>query len=303
MRSSRPFRFVALRIMLIVASFALPLNASIIFDDGGIHDLDSFVGSFIDVKNSFWDEPTTINLRQGFSCSYFHAYDDSLINLYDGRIITHFIGHDNSILSLHGGQVDNTLYAKGYSRIFIDGGTYQHLSLSENAEIQIIAGHIDTLGASGTSKLYINGGALGYVTINENVTAEIESGLFAGVFVVSAYSNVSISGGVFETILEIHVPSAVTIYGTDFVLDQHSVYGEVFNPLDVLNHGHLTGYYLDGQALDIHLQMYPGASVICIPEPCSLSLLFLAILFASRSWRPYNLITNKHTTHERNSHA
>ena len=57
---------IALEILLILILLALPTKATIIFNDGGVHEISSFLDTYIMVENSFWDEPTTVNLVDDF---------------------------------------------------------------------------------------------------------------------------------------------------------------------------------------------------------------------------------------------
>jgi len=88
-------------------------------------------------------------------------------------------------------------------------------------------------------------------------------------------SSVYISGGQINGSLNISSDSIVIIEGMNFVLDGHSVLGTIINPLNETNYGHLTGTYLNGSPLDIHLEMQPGTSITFVPEPATLLLLGL----------------------------
>jgi hypothetical protein len=58
------------------------------YHDGGIHDVNTVIADVV-LYNSFWDEPTTLNLLNGGTISSLYARQDSRINILGGSVSVH----------------------------------------------------------------------------------------------------------------------------------------------------------------------------------------------------------------------
>lgn len=216
------------------------------FDDGGIHDVYSEIAA-AEIQDNFWDEPTTVNLQSTGKIGTLTAWDNSQFNIYGGTI-THLSILDESQANLYYGTIEWSVYVRNDSQMTIYDGTIGgYLYGKENSIIDISGG-----------------------SISESVTAEDNS-------------QITISGGTVDSLLGIESTNAlVSIIGYDFILDGHSVYGEIMNTSNEVKSGHVTGTYFGGASIDLDIQMQPNTSIMFIPEPSTLLLLGIGAVMLRR---------------------
>lgn len=269
--------------VLILLAAILPLWSTAIarggtlYNDGGIHDIDWAYGDVISVENSFWYEPTTVNLITNGIISQLYAHEDSQINIFDGKINSYLTCRDYSRISVTGGEIMTELAIYDNSTVDISGGTIQRIGTipGYQGNASITGGTIDVLSAQG-GMLTFSGGFVEYVQAVGEGEFIMTGGDLDGNLIATNNSRVDISGGNITGMLDIRLDSIVTITGRDFILDGHEVSGEVINPLAETNYGHLTGNYLNGLPFDIDLAMAPDTGIILTtPEPCTALILAL----------------------------
>lgn len=237
--------------VFVILLYARTSKAEYYFD-GEVHTIDYRYSQGLVVGNSPDGEATTINIIDGGSAPNFSATEDSYINIFYGGGIMNLDGsyggvsdsYDNTQIMLQGGVINGSLRFWDNSKIAIQGGTI-----------------ISWVRAYNDSIIDISGGNIG-----DNIMG----------LMVYENSTVMISGGQMNGLLEINTKdSFITVFGSDFTLDGQNVSGEIFNPLNEVKYGHLTGFYLNDDPIDIDIKMDPEASIILIPDPTTLSLLGL----------------------------
>jgi hypothetical protein len=258
-------------------------KGGIIYNDGGIHNIDWAYGDVVSVENSFWSEATTMNLLTGGIVSQIYAYENSKINIFGGQVVSYLSCYDNSDISVTGGKIMSELIARDNSSIDVSGGEIVRIGTDPaySGDLTITGGITDVFSAQGGTMKF-NGGNVRYVQAVGNGHFTMNNGQINEILVATDNSQVDISGGNITGLLDIRLNSTVNIIGTGFVLDGHSIFGDIINPLAEDNYGHLTGLYLDGSPFEVDIKMAPGASVSVNPEPCSLLLVVVGSLIVAR---------------------
>jgi hypothetical protein len=273
--------------LMVVGLSNITVHASIIFNDGSLHEINTILNDTIEVKNNFWNETTTVNLLSGGWVDEIRAYEDSLINVLGGQIGealfsgSNVYAYDTSRVNFSGGEIVRYLIAEDYGYINFSGGEVGRSMYGyDNSQIAISGGIVQ-------EDLYLYGGATmtdGQIISNIEAFGNIaiSGGSVGGNLDAHENSYVYISGGQISGYLGVSFGSTVIMDGMNFVLDGHNVFGEITNPLDEINSGHVTGTYFDNSAVDVYLQMQPGASITFIPEPATICLLGLGGLLLRR---------------------
>lgn len=214
------------------------------YNDGQIHNIKVKYGFGIVVGNSDEGKATTVNIFDGGWVANYTVTGDSFINISSGGYVMNSDGsyggisdsYGNTEIAIQDGIIDGSLRAWDNSKIAISSGTITSWTRAYNDSV------ID-----------ISGGNIG-----DN---------FRGLMVYDK-STVTISGGQINGLLEINTKdSFITVFGSDFILDGQNVSGEIFNSLNQIKYGHLTGFYLDDEPIDIDISMYPEARIVLVPEP------------------------------------
>jgi hypothetical protein len=271
-------------IVVILLSFFHPGNsiASILYNDGGVYDIDYVIDDSIEIRNNFFNETTTVNLMVGGQIHSTYAYENSLFNITGGEIV--------------GPQS----YANNNSQINMSGGKVRDLIVANSGFIHLSGGEVGWMYGYDDSQITISGGIIGgelqiwgFATITAGlITSHIEAfdgsevlfsgGTVGGDLRARENGSVYVSGGQIEDDLFVFANSIATVEGLNFIIDGHPVFGEIFNPRDQTNYGHLTGFYLNGNPIDINLKMAPGSSIMLIPEPATLLLISLGFFFVRK---------------------
>jgi len=258
---------------VLILSFDHIEAVTVTYNDGGVHQISSSSTDYIEVRNSFWDESTTVNLVSGGSVWYLYSYQNSRINILDGSIKFYLIARDNSHVTMSAGTV-GYLQAHDNSHVWMSGGSLQSAEIQNKSSVLMSGGEIRShVNVTDDSIFNISGGFVdnvyGYIGSEVNLKGgTIRQDLFSMIG-----SHATVTGGQISGFFDIREGTNAMILGTSFILDQHPVSGIITNPLDTVNYGHLTGLYLDGQAIDINIKMDPHASIMLVPEPSMIILL------------------------------
>jgi len=136
---------ICVLVVVWVYCFNLPkATGTIIFDDGGTYNINYVINDFVDVKNSSFDDKTTVNL------------------LYGGSISEDFRVWDNSQVIMYGGWVDDELKAFDNSQVTMSGGSVADLESYNGAQVIMTGGSVrDDFEVHGNSQLTMSGGSVG----------------------------------------------------------------------------------------------------------------------------------------------
>ena len=137
-----------------------------------------------------------------------------------------------------------------------------YLTLSDNAMVNIEGGEIWGLSMWGTSTAFITGGNFcyqrDYIFAGESV-AQIKGGLFW-----------SYEEGVLSADTKVEQNATVIFYGSDFT------YETVDRSPSINTYYYINGILESGDVLDnFRLSVGPDATVLFVPEPCTLAMLAL----------------------------
>jgi len=188
-------------------------------------------------------DSSSVDITGGY-VSYLDAYGSSTVNISGERVSQQFIAHDSSTVNMSGGLVSR-LYATGSGTVNFSGGSAGNISANTTSTVNISGGSVRYLAANGTSAVNISGGSVGHL---------------AGDGAYGLYSCDS---------------STISLHGQDFII----VTGLSLDGDKVLGTGILSGKWLDGTPWTVNImQNDPGATILAIPEPATLSLLALLAL-------------------------
>ncbi len=239
----------------ILCFFVSNVRADVIYNDGGVHDVNSnYSGNVGHIYNSSEGDPTTVNVFTGGSFDELYAHNQSFINFYDGT-------------------VNQMLGARNYSTVKIYDGWIDKIGVnsvdSGNAKVEIFGGSTTDLRTQG-GESYVRGGSLLRITADSSSWISISGGSVGGVF---AYGNseVEIKGGLIgELDCDKYSTSTITVYGTDF----NYAYGEID-----ASFGNLKGTLLNGTLIDANFYIHSqDAKIILVPEPSTFLLLSLGLV-------------------------
>jgi len=227
--------------------------ATVIYNDGGVHEINSDISDQAIVRNSSAGDATTVNVVSGARIHALHVGDSSVINMSGGLI-------------------------------FRDFGSGGFLSARDNSVITISGGGIwSDLSASHTSQITISGGGIGGSLVAYDESQINVSGGVIGVNLMAADNSVvTISGGVIEEDLRAGYNSQVTIFGGSIGVDleawhnsQITIFGTAFNYAYGLlpSAGTLTGTLSSGETINTNFEIYDDASIVLVPEPATVLLL------------------------------
>lgn len=259
------------------------------FDDGGTHNITTFVGDTW-VRDSAGGEPTTVHGRAGAGFTNLRVYDHSFGHVYAGAELTQGVhAYDSSTIHLRGGSFLTSLVdALDTSTVIIDGGTYtasstQMLRGFGDATLVVNGGSFTNPGSGGNGNLLV---------LSDRAQATINGGAFFG-------SQMSLGGGGSGDL------GALTITGGSFTTESGSgrmqiinrydavttIVGSSFNlPFGVITgdfDGVLTGVLANGDAIDIDLfqsvrNSSDTAHIVLsqVPEPGAAALMLLGLAAA-----------------------
>ena len=296
---------------LYVAMLALALTtgapqavATVVFDDGQTHNVDGDVEDDVDVRDDFFGNTTTVNLKPGGNISYaflqkgdlrayekshvivcggaiahyLYAYDTSHVTLSSGSIGSYGMDRDGRLICLQesqvtvsGGEIRGYLYAYDNSQVVVSAGLLgRSLQAFDNAHVDVWGGSIDGgVAAYGDSQVSISGGSIKHGS--------------SPTWALIAWHNsrVTVSGGLIDGIVRVgkegETTTSVMIFeGGDFAINGTPVgWGEYGTGGRDFVHGTLTGTLANGDSLDSEFYIYGDSRIVLTPEPATLSLLAL----------------------------
>ena len=105
-------------------------TATVVFDDGLVHDIDYVIDDVVEIYDSFIGSTTTVNMLPNALIQWqVKAYEHSELNLFGGTIRNDLWFYDASNVTIHGVKIKRQITADDYSRVTITEGT-----LGENTE-------------------------------------------------------------------------------------------------------------------------------------------------------------------------
>lgn len=244
--------------IMIICTAVCESNATIYYNDGGVHEISSIISESVLVENSPADYPTTVNLVSG------------------GVIEEDLFVWESSKVFVHDGLIERGMFAGGESQVVISGGSiFSDLWVSENSQVSMFGGTVESsVYVCADSQFSMSGGTIKYLQ-SENGNAIVSGGTISDIW-ATGYAQVSISGGQIKDALIAYNNSAVTIYGTDFNFE----YGLITS-----RNGRLTGVLESGEPIDVGFEVLENATIILVPEPATILLLSLGGLLLGRRKR------------------
>jgi hypothetical protein len=206
----------------------------------------------------------TIEFKDGLTHDIdYPIYDDVRVDLQTPSMYT-------TVNWLDGGSIDEPYSLRGY----------------EHSRINIRGGYIRELYSYGSSQVDISGGSIFWFTSWNSSQVNISSG---SIFWLnsSGSSHVDIIGGAIDGDLWLWDNGTIRIFGSDFAVDGQNVgYGELTSILGgspwAEPYRHLTGTLLSGELINNNFRIGYDASIILIPEPATLALFSIGILYLRR---------------------
>ncbi len=137
---------IVMVVVLLSVCWCGKLEATIFYDDGVVHNIDSYINDSVKVRNSTTGDLTTLNLFSGGHISgHLAGEDDSQINVFDGYIENNLVGWENSTIKIYGGHVDATIWAYDNSEVYLSGGSVKSaLFLRDNSVATLLGGSLGT---------------------------------------------------------------------------------------------------------------------------------------------------------------
>ena len=223
------------------------------------------------------------------SVDYLHAYNTSTVNISGGNFSS-LNARDSSTVNFSGGDVCYYLHAYNTSTVNISGGSvHPYLDADDSSTVNISGGSVYQLSANDSSAVDISGGSFYSLSARDSSTVDINDGR---IYSLVAYntSTVDISGGSIDH-LGSWSTNTIMLHGYDFratgglSLAQFDII-EGVPQYKVIGTGILTGEWRDGTDwITTITHNGPGATILAIPEPATLSLLALGGLALLRRRR------------------
>lgn len=263
-------RTVALLGWLIAAGSSSVVHAEVLFNDGGVHVVDTRIDDFIQVRNAAGGAVTTVTFESGAFITGTDRFDDtvfvqgdSVINVIDGRFVNDVSAYQRGELNIEGGQFDDDVFATNQAIVRLSGGVIE-----------------DDLEAFGNSRIVMTGGSIGEDIEADGGTIVISGGTFATGGIVDLDTGLGVSRG-----------GSIQLIGSNFRLNGSAIgFGEL-----TAETGLLSGVLADGSAFnDIPFTRImrgngsPGSLTLsAIPEPSHCAVLALGglIVVGRRRWQ------------------
>jgi hypothetical protein len=168
--------------LLIIMCINVHAVADMIFNDGGVHNIDYNAGDV-----SVWDGPsgpTTINLLSGGAMEG-HAHENSRINMYSGSLIQDWIMRDTSQMNIYDGNVVMAVDLLDSSQMNTYGGSLGAIEAFGTTEVSVYDCSIRVyLYASGASRIDIYD-----ASIEGEFGLELETNFFGQIYIYGADFN------------------------------------------------------------------------------------------------------------------
>ena len=255
-------------------------SATIIYNDGEVHIIDSAIEEWIDVYDSPTGEITTVNVIGDAWIYGLETFDNSQVNITGGDYVGELYLHDNSrgIVS-----DDGTLGLGGFtydtSRLDISS---ENLWCTwawayDNSLINISAGHVSMPYSEESSQINISGGYVDYARAEDYSQMNISGGHFVDIQPNVFDTRMIISGGTFGGNVEFETASVYPF----IIIGLKGYYPGNPDPCSPFNYplgeipdssGTLTGTLLSGETINMDFEIYEGGSIILAvslpPEYC-----------------------------------
>ena len=237
----------------------------------------------------------TVNMAYGNGT----LYDQSKAWVVSDGLVNNLYAYNSSTVGISGGSLYN-LNAYDSSTVEISGGGAYGLQAHGSSTVNITSdGGVRFLDPYDSSTVTLSGGSVKHISARDSCTMEISGGKVNNDLDAYNSSNVTISGGTVAGLV-VHDSSTVTISGgqvgllyiyetstvafdgQDFILGT----GLSLDGDRVLGTGVLSGKWFGGTAWTVNISANdPGATILAIPEPATMSLLGLGGLAMLRRRR------------------
>lgn len=258
--------FLQLFLILMYLVFVNSSMALITYDDGGIHEISTYISDTIAVYDGP-TQPTTVNVIAGGELENVYIYENSILSMNNGACVELY-GYDNAQIDLHDSTVNVGLNVYDNSTLFCAGttismgiGTYGFsMATFEDSEIFL------SLYALENSSVHVNSLQVSFITIRNNASLELED--LTGL------------GGPYVT-FDLEDFSQLIIWGTDFEINGNLISPGTYtgSSLNIFTTGNLE--YTTPSGLEnqfIFDTLSSDATIILIPEPASFLLFGLSTL-------------------------
>jgi len=262
------------------------------------------------ISNDLWGYGSSrLNIRGGIIDAYIWGRESSQVNISGGEIHG-FYCEDFSQAVISDGLISNILASRGSSQVNISGGSIDTLFSYDSSQVNISGGSIGnstnyfSLYSYNSSQINISGGTLvsGLSSLGPGNVVNISGGSIGGFLLNWVDSEVNIYGGSIAGYIDnnytgqvniyggsiggnlyLDEQSTITIFGSDFAVDQQSFgYGEITSILG----GHsgneparlLTSTLASGEPINNLFHIGYDARIILVPEPATITLFGLGIL-------------------------
>ena len=138
---------LVMMVVLVTGTWFGELEATIYYDDGVVHNINSYINDSVKVRNSSTGDLTTLNLFSGGHINgHLAGEGDSKINVFDGYIENNLAGTENSKIEVYGGYVDASIWAYDNSEISLSGGSIESgWFLRDNSIGTLLGGSLGTI--------------------------------------------------------------------------------------------------------------------------------------------------------------
>jgi hypothetical protein len=267
---------------------AYPALGTIEFKDGLTHDINYEIDDTVYVDYQTPARYTTINWLDGGRIEQPYSlfgFEDSRINVLGGYIDRL---HVSSIVTVNNGSV-NYIAAADNSTLNVTGGKIKGISTYNTSTTIISNGLIsNNIQTHNSSEVTISGGTINnYVHAYDNSIITISGGVTNNAIISHDSGIIDIMGGTINSSFQAY-DGTIYLYGSNFSVNSTALsFGDDLRDYGTLGSGGLwlsgpiTGILQDGSVLDTYFSVWADsdAQIIIIPEPATVLLLGLGMLF------------------------